>query len=345
MRMALWARAVLTMAAVAFSGAVRAETAADFYAGKTVTIYVGYGPGGGYDAFAQLLSRFMGAHIPGKPTVVVKYMPGADSVVLMNWLYNIGPRDGTTFGIVASGVPVAPLLGSDEQRALGKYDARKMNWLGSLENFNAIGIAWHDTGFKTLDDLKRREFRFASAGAASGGEVYSKILNETLGTKIRGIRGYVSSQEDNLAMERGEVDGIFGWCWTCMKADKPDYIAKKLVTPLVQFGLAPEPEMAGVPNAMDLATNEDDRQVWRLILGALVMSRPFVTPPGVPAERVAALRAAFDASAADPELLAAAAKGRRVVTLYKGAEIDALLASNYALPADIVERARRLSAP
>jgi tripartite-type tricarboxylate transporter receptor subunit TctC len=337
--------AAFLIAGAMFADSARADPVSDFYGGKTVTIYVGYGAGGGYDAYAQLLSRFIARHIPGKPAIVVKFMPGADSMVLMNWLYNVAPRDGTAFGIIASGVPVSPLLGSPEQRALAKFDARRMGWLGSLEKFTAIGIAWHTSGFHTLDDLKKRPFRFASAGAASGGEVYAKILNETIGTKIKGIRGYLGSQENALAMERGEVDGIFGWCWTCMKADRPNYVTDKLVIPLVQFGLEPEPEMAGVPSAIDLARNEEDKQVWRLILGALVMSRPFVAPPGIPAARMAALRTAFNATAADPDFLAAAKQARRNIMLFKGEDIDALLKDNYSLPADIIERARKLSAP
>ena len=325
--------------------AARAETAAEFFAGRTVTIYVGFGPGGGYDVYAQLLARFIPAHLPGQPAVIVKHMPGADSMVLMNWLANIAPRDGTAFGIVASGVPVVPLIGQVEQKNIARFDARKLGWLGSLEKFNAIAIAWHTAGFRTLDDVKTRELRFASTGPASGGEVYAKMLNETIGTKFRAIRGYRSSPELTLAMERGEVDGMVGWCWACMRADKPDYLDKGLVTPLAQFGLAPEPGTESVPTAIDLVQSPAEKQIFSLIFGALAMSRPFVAPQDVPAERLAALRAAFEATARDPAFLEAAKKAGRDIIVFRGAEIDALLAEQYALPADVVRRATELSAP
>ena len=298
-----------------------------------------------YDAYAQLLGRHMGAQIPGNPSIVVKHMPGADSMVLMNWLANVGPRDGTAFGIVASGLPVAPIMGQPETKSIAKYDGRKFGWLGSLEKFNAIAIAWHTSGFKTLEDARQREFRFASTGPASGGEVYAKMMNETVGAKFRAIRGYRSSPELTLAMERGEVDGILGWCWACMRADKPAYLDQKLVNVLVQFGLAPEPGTEATPNAMDLVTKADDRQVFNLIFGALVMSRPFATPPDVPADRLAALRKAFDDTAKDPAFLEAAKRGKRDIILYRGEEIDQLLAEQYALPADVLRRATELSAP
>ena len=337
--------ALLALCGAALATVAKAQTPAEFFAGKTITIYVGFGPGGGYDAYAQLLSRHMGPHIPGAPAIVVRHMPGADSMVMMNWLANVGPRDGTAFGIVASGVPVAPLIGQPEQKANAKFDARKLGWLGSLEKFNAIAIAWHTSGFRTLDDVKKRELRFASAGPASGGEVYAKMLNETIGTKFRGIRGYRSSPELTLAMERGEVDGMVGWCWACMRADKPAYLAENLVTPLAQFGLAPEPGTEATPNAMDLVTKPGEKQIFALIFGALAMSRPFVAPEGVPPERLAALRQAFEATARDKAFLEAAKKAGRDIILFSGADIDALLAEQYALPAEVVRRATELSAP
>jgi tripartite-type tricarboxylate transporter receptor subunit TctC len=338
---------VVFLALVAAAPHAHADAVSDFFSGKTVTIYVGYGVGGGYDAYAQLVARFIGAHVPGRPTFVVKYMPGADSVVLMNWLANVAPADGTAFGIIGDGVPVAPLIGSAEQKSISKFDALKMTWLGSLENFTPIGIAWHTSDFTKLDDVKTRELKFASGGAASGGEIYSKLLNETIGTKFKPIRGYVGSAELTLAMERGEVDGMVGWCWVCLKADKPSYVKDKLVNVLVQFGVEPDPELAaaGVPNAIDLLQTEQEKQVLRLILGSLAWSRPFVAPPNMPAERAAALRNALEETARDPAFLAAAATGGRDVELFTGGQIDDLLHEMYRMPKDVIERAVELSAP
>src|SRR5262249_55321914 len=288
------------LAATTATPAASAESIADFYRGKTVTIYVGFGPGGGYDAYGQLLGMHIGRHIPGQPTVIVKHMPGAGSLALANYLYNVAPADGTAFGIVAAGVAFAPLIGAPTEKASARYDASKFAWLGSLEKFTAIGIAWHTSGFRTLEDAKVRELRFGSTGPASGAEGYAVLLNELLGTKNKAIRGYRGSNDITLAMERGEVDGFYGWCWACLKADRPQYITEKKVNVLVQLALEPEPEMAGVPFVLDLIKDRKDNQVVRLVLAGLAMSRPFAAPPALPAERLQALRAAFVDTANDP---------------------------------------------
>jgi len=322
----------------------QAQTVAEFYRGKTVTIYVGFGPGGGYDAYAQLLAPHIRRHIPGEPTVIVKHMPGAGSLTLMNYLWSVAPRDGTAFGIPASSAAFAPLIGSAQEKAAAQFDAAKLSWLGSLEKFTPIGIAWHTTGFKTLADVRERPLRFGSSGAASGGELYAQLLNEMLGTKLHPIRGYRGSNEITLAMERGEIEGFVGWCWTCMKADRPQYLADKLVNVFAQFGRDPEAEMMGIPSALDLITDTKDRQVMQLILANLAMSRPFVAPAAVPTDRIKALRDAFDATAADGAFLAAAAKAGREISVFRASAIDRLLAESYALPKDIIQRAADLSA-
>jgi len=322
----------------------RADAVADFFHSKTVTIYVGFGPGGGYDAYAQLLSQHMRRHIPGEPTVIVKHMPGAGSLVLMNYLWSVAPPDGTAFGIPASSAAFAPLIGSPQEKAAAKFDAAKLTWLGSLEKFTPIGLAWHTTGIRTIDDVKRRPLRFGSSGAASGGELYAQLLNDMLGTKLHSIRGYRGSNDITLAIERGEIDGFVGWCWTCMKADKPHYLNERLVNVFVQFGHDPDATAKGVPSALDLVTEPQDRQVVRLILANLAMSRPFVAPPAVPADRAGALRKAFLATAADPAFLAAAARAKRDISVFTAQEIDALLKESYALPAEIIRRAAEISA-
>ena len=205
-------------------------------------------------------------------------------------------------------------------------------------------MAWHTTGFKTLADVKQRPMRFGSSGAASGGELFAQILNDMLGTKLHSIRGYRGSNDITLAIERGEIDGFVGWCWTCMKADKPQYLRDKLVNVFVQFGRDPEATALGIPSALDLVTDPKDRQVVALILANLEMSRPFVAPPDVPADRFKTLRDAFDSTAKDPAFLAAAAKAGREISVIGAKEIDALLAESYALPQDIIRRAADVSA-
>jgi tripartite-type tricarboxylate transporter receptor subunit TctC len=324
--------------------AAGAETAAEFYRGKTVTIYVGFGPGGGYDAYAQLLAPHIRKHIPGEPTVIVKHMPGAGSLALMNYLWGVAPRDGTAFGIPASSAAFAPLIGTEQERSAARFEAAKFGWLGSLEKFTPIGIAWHTTPFKTLADTKQRPLRFGSSGAASGGELFAQILNDMLGTKLQSIRGYRGSNDITLAMERGETDGFVGWCWTCMKADKPQYLRDKLVNVFVQFGRDPEATSLGIPSVYDLVTDPKDRQVVQLILANLEMSRPFVAPPELPPDRLKVLRDAFAATTKDEAFLSAAAKSGREISVIGAAEIDTLLAESYALPKEIIERALAVSA-
>ncbi len=344
MTMAQWLRCLTVLCAWLAAESVRADPVADFYHGKTVSIYVGFGPGGGYDAYAQLLSQHIRRHIPGEPTVIVKHMPGAGSLTLMNYLWSVAPPDGLAFGIPASSAAFAPLIGSPQEKAAAKFDAAKLTWLGSLEKFTPIGLAWHTTGITSIADVKQRPLRFGSSGAASGGELYAQLLNDMLGTKLVGIRGYRGSNDITLAIERGELDGFVGWCWTCMKADKPQYLNDKLVNVFVQFGHDPDADAKGVPSALDLVTDPQDRQVMRLILANLELSRPFVAPPGMPADRTAALRKAFLATATDPAFLAAATRAKREITVFTADEIDALLKESYALPAEIIRRAAEISA-
>jgi len=323
--------------------AASAQASADFYRGKTVTIYVGFGPGGGYDAYAQLLAPHMRRHILDQPTIIVKHMPGAGSLALMNYLWSVAPRDGTAFGIAASSAAFTPLIGTEQEKSAAKFDAVRFGWLGSLEKFTPIGIAWHTTGFKTLQDVRQRTLRFGSSGAGSGGALYAQLLNDMLGTRLHAIRGYRGSNDITLAMERGEIDGFVGWCWTCMKADKPQYLRDKLVNVFVQFGRDPEATALGIPSAIDLITDAKDRQVVRLVLANLEMSRPFVAPPDVPSDRLPALRQAFDRTVRDPAFLATAAKAGREISPLTAKDIDILLSDGYSMPADIVRRAAELS--
>ncbi|MBM3607871.1 MAG: hypothetical protein FJX29_05355, partial [Alphaproteobacteria bacterium] len=188
---------------------------------ETVSVYVGYGPGGGYDAYARLLAMHIGKHLPGNPRVVVKNMPGASTMLLANYLANVAKRDGSEFGLVNSDIAQAPLLGDAAARKSIQYDPRTMTWIGSLDTFVMLAMAWHSSGFKTIEDTKKKEFLWASSGGGLGPEMYAALINQMLGTRWKSLRGYRGSQDISLAMERGEVPGFVGWCWECIKADKP----------------------------------------------------------------------------------------------------------------------------
>jgi len=318
--------------------AARADAVADFYKGKTVNVYVGYAAGGGYDQYGRLLAGFIGKHIPGNPAVVVKNMPGAGSATLANFLYNAAPKDGTAFGIFYAGLAFGPLFGGERAEGL-KFDAIKFTWLGSLEQFTPIGISWHTSAVKTIEDAKTKELVVGSSGVQSSTAVYARLLNRMIGTRFRLVHGYQGSNDITLAMERGEVAGFIGWCWDCMKADRPQWIAEHKVNVFLQLGLAPNPEMKDVPFVLDLLSSPEQRQVFQLILSELAMARPFAAPPGIPAVRAKALRAAFEATAADPELRSAAARAHRAIMPFTGAEIDALLQEAYALPNGVIAQA------
>jgi tripartite-type tricarboxylate transporter receptor subunit TctC len=343
MRRSLMSLCVLAFLSPALPAA--AQNMADTFRGKVVSIVVGFGAGGGYDGYAQMLSQFMGSHIPGEPKVIVRQMPGAGSLAMMNYMAHVAPRDGLTFGIPAASTAFVSLIGSEREREAAKFDARKLGWLGSLESFTPIALAWHQSGFTSIDDLKARDFRYGSSGPASGGESYAELMNALLGTKLKPVRGYKGSNEIALAIERGEIDGIIGWCWTCVKADKPQFITDKTALFLAQIGGKPDPEMQGVPFVLDLIKNDDDRRAAHLVLANLAMGRPFVAPPDLPQGVLKTLREAFVATAKDEALKEFATRTRRVINLMTGEEIDQLLAESYALPKDIVARAIQISAP
>ena len=340
-------RVALACAVFVYPAVATAQDAAEHFRGKTVSVLVGFGPGGGYDGYGQLLGQFIGRFIPGEPRVIVKHMPGAGSVAMLNHIYNIAAKDGLTFGIPAAGTAYTHLIGTERDKSAAKYDAQKFSWLGSLEAFTPVVLAWHKTNFRTIEDLRQRPFNYGSSGPTTGGENYAEIMNGLLGTKLKPVRGYKGSNEIARAIERGELDGIVGWCWTCVKADKPDYIASKTAIFIAQIGVAPDPEMqaAGVPHMLDLISNPDDRKAAHLVLANLAFGRPFVAPPDLPPYVLKALRKAFVDMARDKAFLEFAEKTRRVINLMTGEEIDKLLAENFALPKEIVKRAIEISSP
>ncbi len=321
------------------SSAAKADPVADFYKGRTLTVYVASGPGGGYDAYGRLLAEYIVAHMPGHPQSIVENMPGAGGRTLANFLYNKAPHDGSAIGILQAPIIMDRLLyGTKAQGAL--YDPRQFSWIGSLDQFTPIAVVWHTTGIKTIEQAKGKEIKFGSSGGDVSERLYANILNTMLGTKFVPVAGYSGSAEIALAMERGEVPAFVGWYWAGMKRTKPEWLAKNLVTVLVQFGITPNPDMTGVPFIMDLLKDPGDRQVVHVALSQLTMARPFAGPPGIPAERVAALRTAFDETLKDPGFLADAKKQQLDIVPFDGAQIDALLKDMYATPPDLVARVK-----
>src|SRR5919109_8059 len=311
MQCGAFARGMIVAAAVVLSAsAASAQNPAEFYKGKNVDLYIGYSVGGGYDVYARLLARHMGKHIPGNPTVVPKNMEGAGSLRLANWLYNVAPKDGTAFGIIGRGTGFDPLLGKKG----AQFDASKFNWIGSANNEVSVCVAWHTTGIKKIEELYGKELTVGGTGASADTDQFPRVTNGVLGTKFRVITGYPGGNDIGLAMERGEVNGRCGWSWSSVKSTHPQWVEQKKINILVQLALAKHPDLPDVPLIVDLAKNDEQKQVLRIIFARQVMGRPFLAPPNVPQDRVAALRTAFMETMKDKDFLAEAEKAQLEIT-------------------------------
>jgi len=332
------ARPLLVLAAATLLPA-RAE-AAEFYQGKQVTIVVGFSSAGTYDATARLFARHLGKYLPDKPTIIVRNMPGAGSMVAANNLYSSAPKDGTTLGVIGGGVVLEPLLGN----AQANYDPRRFNWIGGRTRDNFLCLVWHTVPVKTLQDVTKRETIVGATGPGSRTLTYPKALNELLGTKFKIVPGYPGGNEITLALERGEVEGYCGWALGSIKTRAPDWLRDGKIRPLAQFTLAKTADLPDVPLATELARDDRERQAIEFFAADSVLAWPLMAPPDLPAERLAELRSAFDAMMKDPELLSEAGKQGLDIDPVSGAEIAALVRRVYDTPPDVIELVRRINA-
>jgi tripartite-type tricarboxylate transporter receptor subunit TctC len=316
------------------------QSVADFYKGRNVDIYIGYSAGGAYDIYARLISRHIGRHIPGNPTVVAKNMEGAGSLRLTNWIYNVGPKDGTAIAAIGRGTSFDPLLGN---RA-AQFDATRYTWIGSANNEVSICVAWHTTGITRFEELLTRPLIVGGTSASADTDQFPKITNGVLGTKMRVITGYPGGNEIGLAMERGEVQGRCGWSWSSVKTTHQRWYNEKKFNILVQLALDKHPELPDIPLIVDLARTEEQQRILRLIFARQVMGRPFVAPPDLPRDRADALRKAFMDTMKDKDFLADAEKAQLEITPVAGAEIEKLVKEIYATPAEIAAKAGALIA-
>jgi tripartite-type tricarboxylate transporter receptor subunit TctC len=308
---------------------------------RPVTIYVAGTAGGGIDLFARMLSRHLGRHIPGKPTVTVQVMPGAGGIRAANYLAEQAPRDGTVMATFASGPILEPLIGARHS----DYDMSRFTWIGALTKDIGLCVSWGTTPFKTIEDVKKRQMVVAGTGAGSETDTWPVILNDVLGTRFKLVTGYLGSQETILAMERGEAHGRCIFSYTALKIAKPDWLRDKKINVLVLTALEQSPEFPGVPAVVDLVTRQEDRQLLELMVGPAAMARPFVAPPGLPPNKAALLRRAFDATMGDPEFRAEAAKIQADLAPSTGEEVQRLVARIYATPRPVIERVKKVLAP
>jgi tripartite-type tricarboxylate transporter receptor subunit TctC len=330
----------LAASVVALPPASCAAAEAESFAGKTVTIYVSVAPGGGYDTYARLVARHFGKHLPGEPTVIVKNMLGAGGIVLAGHLYTAAARDGTEIAMLQDANLFEQLTTTQQL----PYDARKFGYIGALEKFVPMVLAWHTTPFRTFDDTKRQSMSVGSDGAGSSTDYFPRLLNAFFGTKFNIVRGYSGSAAITLAMERGELDGFSSWCYDCMKAQKPDWIADKKARVLLQLALEGDPELdaQSIPKVADLAKSAEEKQVVQLAFSGVSIARPIVAPPGLAPETLATLRQALEATTTDPELLAEAARGQNHIRFTTAARMEEIIARAYATDPAVVQKVRSL---
>jgi tripartite-type tricarboxylate transporter receptor subunit TctC len=314
---------------------VHAQPAAEFFRGKQVSLYVGFSAGGGYDLYARALARHMPRHLPGHPTIVPQNMPGAGSLRVANFIYQVAPRDGLAFATMGRASVVAPLFGQSG----AQFDPRRFTWLGSANDEVSICAAWHTSGIRSFGDLKAKPSALGATGPAEEAVQVYKSMNALLGTKIRIVSGYPGGNEINLAIERGEIDGRCALSWSSVKATLPAWLEQKKLAILTQVSFAKHADLPQVPLLIDLAPDDEARQILKFLAARQVMGRPYFAPPDVPAERAAALRQAFMATLNDPEFLAEAERAKLEITPVPGERIEDLLKELYATPAEIVQKA------
>jgi tripartite-type tricarboxylate transporter receptor subunit TctC len=328
----------LPVAALGIAAAALVDEAAwaeDFYQGKTITIITSTGEGGGYDAIARSLGRQFTKLIPGNPNTVVQNMPGGGHMLATNYLYNIAPKDGTVIGTVNQNVPSHQVLDGRGVR----YDATKFNWLGALDNPNALIAVWHTSPIHTLEDAMKQEVITGATGDGSSGYRYPSVMNSVLGTKFKIIKGYKSTGEIFTAMERGEVQARGGG-YEAIMFQHPDWIRDKKVRFIIQIGRQREAMLQDVPLWTEVAKTDEQRQVLQLVAAAISVGRPFLAPPGLPEDRVATLRQAFAAAVKDKDFLADGEKLHFETGALSAEEVTRIVAQTISAPADVVAKVK-----
>jgi tripartite-type tricarboxylate transporter receptor subunit TctC len=324
--------AITFLVAGEMAGPAAAE---DFYKGRNVSLVIGYSAGGGYDAYARLLARFMGKHIPGNPSIIPQQMAGAGSLRAANYIYSVAPKDGLTFGTFSRNMGISPLVDK------AQFDSRKFTWLGSVTDDTTTCVSSAVSPIKDWKDFLTKPSKFGGLGSGADPDVWALMYKNVFGADVKLITGYPGTNDAILAMERGEVDGLCGLSWSTIKTEHPRWIEDHSVRIIVQAALKKEPELGPVPLATDLVTKPEQLQILKVMLATQAMARPFAAPPDIPADRKAALLAGFDATMSDLDFLAEARKQNFDVRPVPAAKIDAILAEIYATPKDVIDKAAK----
>jgi tripartite-type tricarboxylate transporter receptor subunit TctC len=316
----------------------QADPVEDFYKGKTVTLIAGYSSGGGFDLYARIMANYLGKHIPGQPKIVVQNMPGAGSLRAASHVYNVAPKDGTAISLTRAPV-IAPLLGSTSGAG---FDVTKFTWLGSGASDLTVCALLGNPKVNSMTDAMQHEFTLGGLGPGSDEDMYTKILRRLLGIKARLVTGYPGGAELTLAVERGELDGRCGWAWSSIQVLRPDWVASKRIKLLTQLALERSPELPEVPAIMEFVKAERSKLILKFVLNAQTLGRPFVAPPGIPEDRTAALRKAFEDTMKDEAYLAEMKAKKLDVAPISWQSIQALLKDFYSTPPDVVQETRTI---
>ena len=329
--------ALLAMSASALSVPATAQSVEEFYKTRPLTVIVGYSPGGGYDTHVRSVMRYYGRHIPGNPNIVVQNMTGAGSLVATNHLYNLAPKDGSVIGMVRAPV-LEPLTGT----SASNFDATKFNWIGSgMTEFTVCALLGAPT-VKTFADATKTPITLAGSGPGSDDDMISKMLIKLLGLKAKVVSGYPGGAEMQLAVERGEVDGRCGWSFTSIKLIKPEWITENKLKFLASLSMERWPELPDVPSIMEIAQTDEQKNILKVAILSADLGRPFMAPPGVPADRVEALRAAFIKTIQDPEYVAEVTKRKDTPTLVDGKRAEAIIKELFSTPPEVLKQAKAI---
>ncbi len=333
-------RRMAMSALLVLASAMNAVAADEFYKGKTITIINSTGNGGSYYNIALALSRHMPKFIPGNPAIVVKSMPGGGNVLATNFMYVSAPKDGTYIATINNSIPLHQAL---DGRGI-QYDVTKFNWIGSTGTYNSIAYVWGDAGFKSIQDVFKHEVVLGGTGVGSSIVIYPAAMNSLLGAKFKIVLGYKATSEIDLAMERGEVQARTG-SYTGLRSDHPDWLSEKKVDILMQIGSKRDPDLLDVPLLSELGRNEEEHKILELISAPISLGRPYLAPPGVPEDRLAMLRSAFDQTLRDEAFLAEARKMDHEIAPQSAQEVAQIVEATIKAPPAIIQRAREVMGP
>jgi tripartite-type tricarboxylate transporter receptor subunit TctC len=317
-------------------GNAAGQSPADFYTGKVITIVLGSEGGSGYGLHAHLLAHHLGRHVPGHPSVIVQNMPGASSIRAANYVYNIAPKDGTVIAAVQRTVPFEPLFGETSVQ----YDVQKINWLGNTATETGLAVAWHTAPHRTAADIFKHPMIVGGAGPATGTEMYARALNSVLGAQLRIVSGYQTMASLTLALERGEIEGIANWSWSSIQNSRAAWVSGGKIRLLMHMGLHDIPERPDIPSVLTLTRNEEERQIFQLLMYNGALGRPYFIGPGVPDDRVRALQTAFTDTLRDADFLDEARRTGLEIDPHSGAEVREIILHAYSLPAAVLKKAR-----